>query len=423
MKKSPYIILLVLLLFTIGFYELRPLIQAGYPYFHTTLLLMAKSNILFMTACLGGACAYLFLLPIKKLELLIATILGLFIDGLLIIYRLAYVMENPLEEHLYGFLDFGPGLLIGSILAIIWRIFQCSKDKQLDKVTKCLEVLGLALSMPVFLSVGALKYGLYVYDPHLYALDSLWGVQISFILSKFLRNWLPLNLFMTAIYVYLSLFMMLTQIEVYKENEKWGFKHSSRLIPAFYFLLIGILGTFCYEFLPAVGIDLYCGWNTFPNAPWPQANLHPVPIEAPLQFVRNCMPSLHFSWILGIYYSLYGAKPIYKRAALLLVFLTVLSTFSVGCHYVIDLIMAVPFTMALLAIAMPEAQSNTRLISGCFGAISFLSWLCIFKYKITLALYNPTLTLSLLIATDLISFYLAHVMCTQAQKFKDAQLQ
>lgn len=423
MKKSPYVILLAVLLLTIGFYELRPLIQPGYPYFHTTLPLMAKSNVLFMTACLGGACAYLFLLPIKKIELLVVVTLGLVIDGLLTMYRLAHIMENPLEEHLYGFLDLGPGLLIVAILAIIWRLIQYSKEKQIDKVIRCLEVLGLALSMPVFLSVGALKYGPYVYDPHLYALDSLWGVQVSFILSKFLRGWQPLSLFMTAIYVYLSLFMMLAQIEVYRENEKLGIKHSTRLIPAFYFLLIGILGTFCYEFLPAVGIDLYCGWNCFPNGPWPAANLNPVPIEAPLQFVRNCMPSLHLSWILAVYYSLYRAKPIYKNIALVLVVLTALSTFSVGCHYLIDLIIAIPFTMALLAIVTPDASNKIRLIGVIFGTVTVLGWLCIFKYSITSALQNSTITLTLLVITDIVALYLAHLICSQTKKTEETQIQ
>lgn len=416
MKKSPYIILLVIILLAIGFYELRPLIQPGYPHFHTSLSAMAKTNILFMTACLGGACAYFFLLPIKKVELLAVVTIGLAIDGWLIAYRLANVMGNPLEEHLYGFLDLGPGLLIGALLAVIWRIIQYSKEKQIDKVNRCLEVLGLALSMPVSLSIAIVKCGPYVYDPYLYALDSLWGIQVSFILSKILRHWLPLSLFMTAIYVYLSLFMMLAQVEVYKENEQLGLKHTARLNPTFYFLLIGILGAFCYEFLPAVGVDIYCGTNYFPNGPWPAANMNPVLVEAPFQFVRNCMPSLHFSWILAIYYSLYRSKPIYRQVALLLVFLTVLSTFSVGCHYLIDLIMAVPFTMALLAITMPEAKKKTRLIGAIFGLASFSGWLCLFKYSITTALQHPTLTLTLLIATDLISFYLAHLMCQQAKK-------
>ena len=116
-----------------------------------------------------------------------------------------------------------------------------------------------------------------------------------------------------------------------------------------------------------------------------------MPIEAPLQFVRNCMPSLHLSWILAVYYSLYRAKPIYKNIALVLVVLTALSAFSVGCHYLIDLIIAIPFTMTLLAIVTPDANNKIRLIGAVFGTVTVLGWLCIFKYSITFALQNPAL--------------------------------
>ncbi|MGM9991415.1 MAG: phosphatase PAP2 family protein [Candidatus Bruticola sp.] len=377
---------------------------------------MTQSNILFMTACLGGVCAYWFLLPVKKVELLIALVLGLALDGSLICYRLAHVINDPLEEHLLCLVDLGPGLLAGASLAIIWRIVQHYRQKQFEEVGKCLEVLGLALAMPVILSLASVKCDPYVYDPHCYALDSLWGTQISFILSKFLRSSLPLRLFMTAIYVYLSLYMMLAQIIVYKDNERLGLKHSRFLIPAFYFILIGVCGSFIYEFFPVVGVDLYCGQNRFPDGPWPTANMNPVPIAAPPQFIRNGMPSLHLAWILAVYYSLYRAKPIYRYIALGLIFFTVLSTFSVGCHYLIDLLISLPFCTASLSVVMTEAPKKLRLTAFTICTVATVIWLVLFKYSINSALAFPVLTNILLIFTDIISLYLANLLCRYSAK-------
>ncbi|MGM9998737.1 MAG: phosphatase PAP2 family protein [Candidatus Bruticola sp.] len=413
MKKSPYVILLATLLAAVLFYEIRPLFAFGM-FFHKSLTSIAQSNILFMTACLGGACAYWFLLPIRKTELIAASALGLAIDGALINYRLAHIINDPLEEHLLCVADLGPGLLIGAVLAILWRIFQHIRQKQSESIQKCLEVLGLTLAMPIILSLASVKCDPYVYDPHCYTLDSLWGTQISFIISKFLRSSLPLRLFMTAVYVYLSLYMMIAQVIVYKDNERLGLKHSRFLIPAFYFILIGVWGGFLYEFFPVVGVDLYCGQNRFPDGPWPAANMNPVPIAAPPQFIRNGMPSLHLAWILAVYYSLYRAKPIYRYAALGLIFLTVLSTFSVGCHYLIDLLIGVPFCTASLAAVMTEAPKKLRFTSFTLCTAATLIWLAVFKYSIHSALAFPILTNSLLIITDLISLYLAHLLCRQS---------
>ncbi len=411
-KKSPYIILLIVILCLAFFFEIAPLLGGNVNYFHKSLWWQTYENPLFGTACLGSVFAYWMLLPFQKREFIVSLTIGAVVEAVLIKYRLAII--GPVGQILH----IGPGLLTGAIMAILWRIFTNLKEHNSNALNKCLEVLSLSISMPILLSLGSSVVGfdLRVYDPYLYALDSLWGSQISFIISRFLSSSLIWRLPMYIIYFYLSLYMVFAQIAVYKLNEKHGYSHWNFLIPAVFFILIAICGSFSYSFLPAVGVELYCGTNSFPNGPWPAANMNPVPIEAPYYLLRNCMPSLHFSWILAVYYSLYRSKPIYRQVALLLVFLTVLSTFSVGCHYLIDLIMAVPFTMALLAITMPEAKKKTRLIGAIFGLASFSGWLCLFKYSITTALQHPTLTLTLLIATDLISFYLAHLMCQQAKK-------
>ncbi len=419
-KKSPYIIMLWILLGLIAGFELVPLLGlVDRPCFHETLLKNVFNTYLGPASCLGGALAYFLILPIKKHELIGVTVLGLIFELILRHYRplvIASIVNYKPDIALFNqFLFLGPGLLAACLLAILWRTWQAYKANDRDRLNRCLETLFLSIAMPSLLCFNGLISGCYVYDPHLYALDSLWGVQVSFIVAKVIRNHTICAKFMEIVYSYLPVWMIVAQIVVYKDNLQNKREHICSLIPAFLFILIAIGGELCYNFIPAVGVELYCGTDSFPNGPWPAANMNPQPIEAPYYLYRNCMPSLHFAWILSVYYSVYSSKSIYKNTALALVVLTVLSTFSVGCHYLIDLIIAVPFTMAILAAVTPKVSKKLRLTGVSFGLISVSVWLCLFKYSVASILRAQTLTLSLLITTVLIAFYLAYAICNQAK--------
>lgn len=411
-KKSPYIIILIAISCLAVFYEIAPLFGANVGFFHKSLWFQTYENPLFGTACLGSVFAYWMLLPFHKREFVVSLLIGIAIEAILIKYRLAII--GPVGQLLH----IGPGLLTGAVLAILWRIYTSLKDSDSNTLNRCLEVLSLSVSMPILLSLGSSVRGsdLHVYDPYCYALDSLWGCQISFVISKFLRSSLTWRLPMYIIYFYLSLYMVLAQVIVYKYNNEHGYNHAKSLIPAVLFILIAICGSCLYVFFPVVGVEVYCGSNLFPNGPWPEANLTPVPIEAPAFLVRNGMPSLHLSWILAVYYSLYKASPIYKRVALGLVILTALSTFSVGCHYLIDLIIAVPFSTALLALSISEVSLKRRALAFCICAPSTIGWLCLFKYNISAALSCPVATLLGLAITDVVAFYLAHWLLKSASE-------
>ena len=101
--------------------------------------------------------------------------------------------------------------------------------------------------------------------------------------------------------------------------------------------------------------------------------------------------------------------------ALALVFLTVMSAFSVGCHYVIDLIMSVPFCLTFLAIVINEAPLKMRLLSSVLGAVATMSWLYLIKYHTTSLLHHPQLTLFGFIFTDLVAFAFAYMLCKQGR--------
>ena len=94
-------------------------------------------------------------------------------------------------------------------------------------------------------------------------------------------------------------------------------------------ILLG--GTLCFAFyglFPAVGPGHY-DWT------------HQAPLSAP----DNCMPSMHLTWALLI---AINARSLRLRLGLwIYVGLTVASTLALREHYLVDLIAAVPYTIAI----------------------------------------------------------------------------
>lgn len=105
-------------------------------------------------------------------------------------------------------------------------------------------------------------------------------------------------------------------------------------------LLVGsVAGLFCYFLFPAVGPI----WVGQPGA------------------IRNCMPSLHLTWALLLWF--YSPK-VLRLPWLLFGILTAVAALGLGEHYAIDLVAALPFTAAVCALArFPFARIKQRAIS------------------------------------------------------------
>jgi hypothetical protein len=83
---------------------------------------------------------------------------------------------------------------------------------------------------------------------------------------------------------------------------------------------------------------------------------------------RNAMPSLHFSWGVLLWRSTAGARNAVRFASGTFALLTLVATIGTGEHYFVDLIAAVPFIVALEAIAAHSSislyQRFTPLVAG-----------------------------------------------------------
>lgn len=382
-------ILLVLVIVCLAASELVPaILNIGFAP-HRSLFPMALQEPLLASALVGSLAFYLFLLPLRGWELGLVLVFGGLLDYWLETYRAQII--GPAGRLLH--LGLGPGLV--AIGACLFRFLQRGPDRE-----RAEQALSLAIALP-----GMLVFGLFlrsllsaesllVYDYITYAFDGMFGFQPSFLIARLGGSWKPLRILLYIVYFHLPLWMSLAQILVFKHPERaWN-------RPVLAYLMVAAMGSFLYAYLPAVGIKVMCG-EAFPNGPWP-----PVPdpvrlVEAPLYFPRNAMPSLHLAWILTAFWALRRFDSRIRTVGGLLVFLTILSTFNVGHHYLIDLIIAVPFTLCCHGISTfsHPGRNQLRTISILYGGTATMAWLSIMRYTPNLALDNPLLTLVALALT------------------------
>jgi len=118
----------------------------------------------------------------------------------------------------------------------------------------------------------------------------------------------------------------------------WALERSRTLLRA---SVIGaLLVVPFYLLFPAVGPD-----HSF--AGWPASSAHLANVSATAP--RNCMPSMHFSWALLL--AINARNRAWRTGLLVYSGLMAIATVAGGEHYFIDLLAAVPFTLAVQWIA------------------------------------------------------------------------
>jgi hypothetical protein len=132
------------------------------------------------------------------------------------------------------------------------------------------------------------------------------------------------------------------------------------------FALLGISGVIFYQVCPAAG-PIYRFSEVFPFTIPVVGSPHPklMPFS-----VLNAMPSVHFAIaLLVLSYSRYCMRAV-RIGAGIFVLVTALATLGLGEHYFIDLIVAVPFTVAVDGISdLLYDRSQRRRVYMCFGVV------------------------------------------------------
>jgi hypothetical protein len=139
----------------------------------------------------------------------------------------------------------------------------------------------------------------------------------------------------------------------------------------------GAAGFLLYNLVPATGPRF-----VFPE--FPQKLSGPItPRLIPVDAVamRNAVPSLHFSWALVLLWMARPARAWIRWSAWAFVILTFVATMGLGQHYFVDLIVALPFTIAAIA----GSERNYR-IAAIGGAMLFI-WLFALRFIPRFPLY------------------------------------
>jgi hypothetical protein len=252
--------------------------------------------------------------------------------------------------------------LLSSLLLAGWRFLR--RDPQISPA---------AILFPIFWSVGStfvLGIGANLtpitLDRYLYAADGSFGFQPAFAGARLLlgHRWL----WNAAAGCYFNLPFALTAAWLHLRKERGG-REAAGFVKFAIFLALAGFGI--YFIFPASGPG-----GAFPgDFPYHAPDVPILPVRVGL-VARNCIPSLHTAWILML---VWCAAPMPRR--LRPVFwafcaLNLLYALSAGGHYLVDLIVAVPFTVAVRygvrqAWTSPAFVVNTGVVALWLAVLRF----------------------------------------------------
>jgi len=230
----------------------------------------------------------------------------------------------------------------------------------------------LAILFPAFLEYSgfALACTLLIHPRtlalYLYAFDGRLGFQSSFAVGRLFQSFGLLRQISYVAYEMLPLAMAFA----FSMERGGKRRHTADIVTAF--LGAAIAGYVIYNVFPAAG-PIHVFGDHFPFAPPPA----PVPVPVGIAGARNAMPSVHLAMALLIFWHSRQWNRVPRLFAGMFLVLTVLATLGFGEHYLIDLVVAVPFALAMEAIATSDSPQifRHRLAFGLAATVMVAGWI------------------------------------------------
>lgn len=162
------------------------------------------------------------------------------------------------------------------------------------------------------------------------------------------------------------------------------------------------LALIAYNAFPVVGPRYVFGYPGFLEA---LRNPESVPLALALvpPFPRNGVPSMHFGWMLAasILWWQSGTRPLSRALMIGTTICTLLATLYMGEHYVVDLVVAVPFVLGSIALCSSsiawQSKLRQRLVVSGFGA--WFLWVILLRTQIELLVEQPWLAKGLVLSS------------------------
>ena len=197
------------------------------------------------------------------------------------------------------------------------------------------------------------------YDYFLYSFDGSLGLEPGFILGRLVSTVRPLWWILSIVYESLGLWFGLVYVAHAREHRRVSGVFVVQVLIAN--ILIGYM---LYFLFPAMGPKY-----AFPSYPLLPGNVRTATFLA--NGVPNAMPSMHFGGALLICWLSKPWKWLY-RTTIAFVVLTGVATLGLGEHYLVDLIVAVPYALTIWALS---ADTRGHRVVAAIGAVLVLSWL------------------------------------------------
>ncbi len=301
-----------------------------------------------------------------------------------------------------GFAVLGIGALVLLGLRAIW-----SEPGDRENALASL-VPALVLILFIFVSGNALRFSGSLNpqtdDAWLYAFDGSLGLQPSFFVGKLMYNSVVLT--RSAMLTYLSLPFAMAVVCA------WQIRPGARQISwnmLAVLSLAGVGGWFLYGVVPGTG-PIYAFSPDFPWHPLAYNDLFSFALHKmsiPANIPRNAMPSLHVGWAVLLWWNSRGFPGVLRVGLALYLLLTVIATLGSGQHYLVDLVVSLPFALTVQAAASdPFSKRPERIHALVSGVVLTLAWLALVRYGVHLALQSPIIPWGLMLATLVLTVWL-----------------
>jgi len=335
--------------------------------------------------------------------------------GVLALGALIYWMDIHLLGYPYRWPVLPSCIGMASLVFLVLRAIWCeATERKMAVITASAAFLFVASEWcaDYFLLWGARARPM-VLDLYLYTFDASLHVQPAILVGQLFSRFPWFALVSQLIYMGLPVAIGLAFAACVRRDP------ANAMPAAVAFLLTGPIGACFYAMFPALGpVHLFLDkfpWHTLTVDQARRVFLEPVPLPG----ARNAIPSLHAAWVFMAYW--YVRKfPLPERVwAGIFVFFTLCATLGTGEHYLVDLIVAVPFTVMVLSLTQGLCNREAGLPwqGFSYGLGVTLLWFVLLRYATHRFWLSPLLPWLACLLTVISGWYFAR---TQERRSKVA---
>ena len=237
-------------------------------------------------------------------------------------------------------------------------------------------------------------------DGFTYHADAGYGFPVSFAVGTLFDQVKVLRVMSLVVYLELPLACALVQADELSTARAPG-------PPALALVMtIGLVGSAFYHLFPVAG-PAYAFEGRYPYLPPSPEHVALAPMLVTASVARNCMPSLHTAWALALVWQTRGAARWLRYVTWWCLAWTVAATLGLGYHYVVDLVVAVPFLTFIRALCAWHSEQRAERARALVGGLSLvLAWLFVLRWHTERLAAHVAMTYLLSIASTVLAFLL-----------------